>query len=91
MRTLDEIQTAFDIFKNNQQLSQKQKNDLFVRLMDELEKDHHTLIINPTDEELSMPAVKLYRTISYARKLWFLFLIDTCNLKHVSCYKLFVV
>ena len=52
MRTLDEIQTAFDIFKNNQQLSQKQKNDLFVRLMDELEKDYHTFTINPTDEEL---------------------------------------
>ena len=68
MKTLEEIRTEFEGYKNSDSLNQLQKTMRFVRLMNELEQDYHTFIINPTDEQLASDEVKLYREISYARK-----------------------
>lgn len=69
MRNLEEIRTEFEGYKNSDSLNQLQKTMQFVRLMDELEQDYHTFIGNPTDQQLASDEVKLYREISYARKL----------------------
>lgn len=68
MKTLEEIRTEFEGYKNSDSLNTLQKTMRFVQLMNELEQDYHTFIINPTDEQLASDEVKLYREISYARK-----------------------
>lgn len=68
MRSLEKVKEEFEAVKNNESLNTLQKTMRFVCLMDELEQDYHTFIINPTDEQLASDEVKLYREISYARK-----------------------
>ena len=68
MRSLEKVKEEFETVKNNESLNTLQKTMRFVCLMDELEQDYHTFIINPTDEQLASDEVKLYREISYARK-----------------------
>lgn len=68
MRSLEKIKEEFEAVKSKESLNSLQKTMRFVRLMDELEQDYHTFIINPTDEQLASDEVKLYREISYARK-----------------------
>ena len=67
MRSLEKVKEEFETVKNNESLNTLQKTMRFVCLMDELEQDYHTFIINPTDEQLASDEVKLYREISYAR------------------------
>lgn len=67
MRSLEKVKEEFEAVKNNESLNTLQKTMRFVCLMDELEHDYHTFIINPTDEQLASDEVKLYREISYAR------------------------
>ena len=67
MRSLEKIKEEFEAVKSKESLNSLQKTMRFVRLMDELEQDYHTFIINPTDEQLASDEVKLYREISYAR------------------------
>ncbi|MHC5268339.1 hypothetical protein ACYSNO_04010 [Enterococcus sp. LJL98] len=67
MRSLEKVKEEFEAVKNNESLNTLQKTMRFVCLMDELEQDYHTFIINPTDEQLASDEVKLYREISYAR------------------------
>ena len=67
MRSLEKVKEGFEAVKNNESLNTLQKTMRFVCLMDELEQDYHTFIINPTDEQLASDEVKLYREISYAR------------------------
>ncbi len=68
MRSLEKIKEEFEAVKSKESLNSLQKTMRFVRLMNELEQDYHTFIINPTDEQLASDEVKLYREISYARK-----------------------
>ena len=68
MRSLEKVKEEFEAVKNNESLNTLQKTMRFVCLMDELEQDYHTFIINPTDQQLASDEVKLYREISYARK-----------------------
>ena len=68
MRSLEKIKDEFEAVKSKESLNSLQKTMRFVRLMDELEQDYHTFIINPTDEQLASDEVKLYREISYACK-----------------------
>lgn len=68
MRSLEKVKEEFEAVKNNESLNTLQKTMRFVCLMDELEQDYHTFIINPTDEQLASDEVKLYREISYARQ-----------------------
>ena len=67
MRSLEKIKEEFEAVKSKESLNSLQKTMRFVQLMNELEQDYHTFIINPTDEQLASDEVKLYREISYAR------------------------
>jgi hypothetical protein len=68
VRSLEKIKDEFESVKATDSLNSLQKTMRFVQLMNELEQDYHTFIINPTDEQLASDEVKLYREISYARK-----------------------
>lgn len=50
------------------ELPTMQKNKKLVALMNYLEKNFGTFIINPTDSDLEHEPVKLYREISSARE-----------------------
>lgn len=67
MRSLEKVKEEFEAVKNNESLNTLQKTMRFVCLMDELEQDYHTFIINPTDEQLASDELTLYREISEAR------------------------
>lgn len=68
MRSLEKIKDEFETVKSYTHLNSLQKTMRFVQLMNELEQNYHTFISNPTDEQLDLEEVQLYRTISYARK-----------------------
>lgn len=67
MRSLEKVKEEFEAVKNNESLNTLQKTMRFVCLMDELEQDYHTFIINPTAEQLASDEITLYREISEAR------------------------
>ena len=48
-------------------MGQGEKNLRYLQLMNELEEDHGAMIVNPTEAELNLPAVELYRKVSHAR------------------------
>lgn len=66
MRKLEEIQREFEMMKNSQK-SKKVKNESYVKLMNELERDYHTFIINGNTNELDKTEIKLYQEISAER------------------------
>lgn len=68
MRTLEAIKSDFNNVETDKILNQIHKNNRFVQLMNELERDYGAFIFNPTEEEMSLPSIKLYREISLARK-----------------------
>lgn len=49
------------------QQPKQEKNKILVSLMNQLEKNYDTFIINPTEDESKGEAVQLYKKISNAR------------------------
>lgn len=68
MRTLETINADFEDIQSTKSLNQSIKNICLSQLMNELELDHNTYIVNATETEMKQEAVKLYRKISNARK-----------------------
>lgn len=62
--SLEEIQTAY---VSALDMEEPNRTKQLSSLMDVLEKEHRTFIINPTDYDLEKPDVILYREISMAR------------------------
>ncbi len=65
-RTVKEIELDFKEIMTKEGSSEK--NNSLVKLMNELERDHNALIINPTEQELKIPEISLYKQISMSRK-----------------------
>lgn len=68
MRSLKKINADFEDVQSAKSLNQSIKNICLSQLMNELELDHNTYIVNPTETEVKQEAVELYRKISNARK-----------------------
>ncbi len=67
IRTLETIASVFEDIQASGDMGQGEKNLRYLQLMNELEEDHGAMIVNPTEAELNLPAVELYRKVSHAR------------------------
>lgn len=65
MESLSDYQNKFARIKEMTNVTQR--NQALVSLMNELEKEFHTFVFEPTAEELAKPEVILYQEISRAR------------------------
>lgn len=68
MRDLNAIELDF-LDCNNSKLNGSKKNHILLRLMNELERDYGTFVLNPSTDELNNSGVILYRKISDAREI----------------------
>ncbi len=67
IRTLETIASVFEDIQASGDMGQGEKNLRYLQLMNELEEDHGAMIVNPTEADLHLPAVALYRKVSQAR------------------------
>lgn len=65
-RELFEIEKDFNELIEREKPSQK-RDKFLVELLNELEQDHHTFILNPSPEEMKQEKIILYRKIGAAR------------------------
>ncbi|KAF1294192.1 hypothetical protein [Candidatus Enterococcus leclercqii] len=67
IRTLETIASVFEDIQASSDLRQGEKNLRYLQLMNELGEDHGAMILNPTEADLKLPEVVLYRKVSQAR------------------------
>lgn len=66
-KALDEISSTFNSTKADKNLNTSDKNQIYISLMNTLEKEFGSLILNPTDDDMKRKDVILYKNISNSR------------------------
>lgn len=64
---LEAIRNRFELIKSNDSLGERAKTSKYVELMNELEHNFGSLILNPSKDDLKREDVVLYRKISDSR------------------------